>query len=67
MNRCPSVHAWSGVRCIREVGHEGLCWSKAVAGFRVITRTMWRSANGVFKSHHQYDTKHPVNAATEKK
>lgn len=59
---CPSVHLWSGVRCIRALGHDGLCWSKAVRGNGFITRIEWRSENGKFKSHHQYDSKYPTNA-----
>lgn len=27
-----------------------------------ITRCEWQSVGGVYKSHHQYDTKYPSNA-----
>ena len=66
MSKCPSVHKWSDAKCIREAWHEGRCWSKAIrAAVGTITRTEWNSVNGVFKSHHQYDTKYPTNARTQ--
>lgn len=62
--KCPSVHKWSDLRCIREKGHEGRCWSKSVRNRTsgTITRAEWHSVNGVFKSHYRYDTKYPTNS-----
>lgn len=67
--RCPSIHKWSDQQCIRECGHEGVCYSKAVRSPSdgTITRAEWHSVNGKFKSHHQYDTKYPRNARREVK
>lgn len=68
MPKCPSVHKWSDQRCIREAGHDGLCWGKAQRGaFGTITRAQWHSVNGVFRSHHTYDTKYPSNAQSRSK
>lgn len=62
-HECPSVHIWSGQRCIRERGHDGVCWGKSQRCSRgAITRAEWVSIDGQFKSHHQYDTKYPTNA-----
>lgn len=61
--RCPSIHIWSDAPCIREAGHEGVCWSKAMRGEGTITRIEWWSRDGKFLRHHQYDTKYPTNAA----
>jgi hypothetical protein len=63
--KCPSVHKWSDTPCIREAGHEGYCYGKATRNRRdgTITRAHWTSKNGVFKSHHWYETKYPTNAA----
>ena len=60
---CPSVHKWSGQRCIRPLDHDGLCWGNSQRGESgTITRAEWRSVSGKFKSHHQYDTRYPANA-----
>lgn len=61
--RCPSVHKWSDLGCIRDAGHDGLCWGPSQRGESgTITRAEWTSDNGVFKSHHQYATIYPANA-----
>lgn len=59
--KCPSVHIWSDQKCIRASGHDGYCYGKAIRGGQTITRTHWMSVNGVFKSHHWYETKYPTN------
>ncbi len=56
-SRCPSVHALGGMRCIREAGHDGKCWSKAGASCGgAITRGEWKSKDGKFVKHYQYAT-----------
>jgi hypothetical protein len=67
MNKCPSVHIWSDAKCIREAGHDGYCYSKAVRNKTngTITRAWWSSKGGAFKSHHCYETKYPTNAVKE--
>lgn len=67
--RCPSIHKWSDQMCIRESGHDGYCWGKSQrnAAQGTIIRAVWCSVNGVFKSHHQYDTKYPTNAAARRR
>lgn len=59
---CNIKHGFGDCRCIREKGHDGLCWSKAQRGNGTITRAEWHSENGEFKSHHQYATTYPTNA-----
>jgi len=67
MSKCPSVHQWSDAKCIREAGHDGYCYSKAVRNKTdgTITRTHWLSKDGKFRSHHWYETKYPSNAVRE--
>lgn len=60
--KCGILHGFSDCRCIRERGHEGKCWGKAVRGEGIITRAVWYSKNGKFKSHHTYETVYPRNA-----
>jgi hypothetical protein len=64
-DKCNIVHGWSGdgVRCIREKGHDGQCWSRAMPDQKngTVTRVYWLSENGRFKSHSHYDTKYPTN------
>ncbi len=63
MAKCPSIHKWSGLQCIRAAGHEGMCWGKATRGVcGTITRAVWRSIGGVFRSHHTYETRYPSSA-----
>lgn len=66
-NRCSSIHAHGGMKCIRKSGHDGLCWSRAAMDRRTgaITRGEWYSVNGAFRSHYQYATKysHPRSKA----
>lgn len=60
--RCPSVHIWSDMQCIRQAGHDGFCYGKAQAGSAIIRRAEWVSENGKFKSHWRYTTIYPRNA-----
>ena len=55
-NQCPSVHIWSGQRCIKVAGHDGICCGKMQPSPRAFcsTRAEWYSENGEFKSHHRY-------------
>ena len=66
-NRCKSIHKHTDQKCIRASGHDGYCYSKAERNRKsgTITRAHWWSVNGVFKSHHWYETKYPTNAAKE--
>jgi hypothetical protein len=67
MKRCTSVHIWSDAKCIREEGHDGYCYCKAVKGSGgTFTRIHWWSKNGKFKSHHWYETLYPTNAKAVK-
>lgn len=62
--KCPSVHKWSDQRCSLKAGHDGYCCGKMRRDGRsgTMTRTWWLSKDGVFKSHHWYETKYPTNA-----
>lgn len=56
-DQCPSVHKLGGMRCIRQAGHDGLCWNRAVLSETgAMTRAEWYSTNGVFERHYQYAT-----------
>lgn len=56
-NRCPSIHALGGMRCIRHAGHDGDCWARAILDRTgAMTRGEWQSVNGVYKRHLQYRT-----------
>lgn len=55
--KCPSTHPYGGSRCIRQQGHDGLCWSRAsLDRTGAMTRGEWYSKDGEFKRHHQYST-----------
>lgn len=61
--RCPSVHYWSNVPCMREAGHAGYCRSRArLEADGLIARAVWMSVRGVFKSHHAYEFTNATNA-----
>lgn len=65
MNKlCNSFHVHAGCSCVRENGHDGLCWNKASNGATgTITRCEWYSRDGKFLTHHQYATFYPRNSA----
>ena len=55
--QCPSIHGLGGMRCIREAGHDGKCWNKAISSPEgAVTRGEWISENGKFVRHYQYAT-----------
>jgi hypothetical protein len=60
---CHSVHKWSDAKCIRQAGHDGLCWNKATTYKGVTTRIEWYSKGGKFHTHHQYNSKYFTNTA----
>lgn len=62
--RCGVKHKFGDVTCIRPIGHDGLCWGKAIRSNvdGHVTRCEWYSEGGKFKSHYQYRTMYPRNA-----
>lgn len=57
MTTCGIKHGLGDQTCIREHGHDGLCWSKYECRLRdrkQAVRSEWHSKDGVFKSHHAY-------------
>lgn len=61
---CAIAHQIPEIRCIRALGHDGLCWSKwAAFPGGVVQRTEWKSEQGRFSRHYTYRARYPANAA----
>lgn len=57
---CNIQHRHAGCRCVRSRGHEGNCWSSAErSSCGAITRCVWQSSRGEFKSHVGYELTFP--------